>query len=869
MTTKATKSVTGDLLPGTSLAHTTPPAMPRNFLSRKELFHLIDTRSPGATIVVAPSGYGKTTLVAEWAHQNIERVFWATATGNEKTTDFRNIVFQAVRNVVPDFAPWFKPNTDISSQEIFRKFFEEIEALDKEYVFVLDNGALSANLVAAKLAQYMIDIIPENLHLIVIRRIAPESSYARFAQRGNLNFISAADLRFNENEVCAIAALNGLDCSKSEVESILKLANGWPVCVQMLSKNYSKGMRSTNFSSKMASQMEPLRILTTETINILSSADQEQLMRLSVLKEFDLETAQIVLGKEFTIQYLNRISNDGAFLSIDESANPRYEFNSIFRETILQIAAEKRIDLAPTRISLMDFFISRGMINEAVEQAFELNDFVKMHELLKEHSRQLTATGQGDQMIRLAPYAGDDSPHGLLLRKTVEVMGHITNLNFVQAEIEAQRLILESANSPIGDFIRKIAYAAMMYVNFSKGLITEIDTNENELFDEEVITGDLEASDKIAILRIAADKAFIYDYQGSLEMIYRKAQGIALEGLDVGVPYTLNILNCMSLFTKGNYLEAFDVARLAIAQAEEKGYVGIAGPIEAHIVLGRCYLEFSKIDEAFVSISLARDLAKEWKQWPWYFIAEGILIRLVVSMGDYPRATEMIRKMRNDFSEQHISTDSAWIVDMSEIYLRFTLNDFDRVEILLNRTPDTTFTKLIRDELAIRKGKNPKEMDIDKLPDSTPREKLRKLIKMADAVSDRENECSLIMQQALNLGSEIGAYETFIRQSEPLTNVILKIAGKQPTIYLEELSRLITQRIKTKHQSTGSLKENLTSRELEIVKHLSTAKPISTIAKSLHISQNTIKTHLRNVYRKLEVDGRDSAVEKARELFLV
>ena len=238
-------------------------------------------------------------------------------------------------------------------------------------------------------------------------------------------------------------------------------------------------------------------------------------------------------------------------------------------------------------------------------------------------------------------------------------------------------------------------------------------------------------------------------------------------------------------------------------------------------------------------------------------------------MGDFPRATEMIRKMRSDFSEQRISTDSAWIVDMSEIYLRFTLNDFDRVEILLNRTPDTTFTKLIRDELAIRKGKNPKDLDIDKLPDSTPREKLRKLIKKADAVSDRENECLLIMQQALNLGSEIGAYETFIRQSEPLTNVILKIAGRQPTIYLEELSRLITQRIKTKHQSTGSLKENLTSRELEIVKHLSTAKPISTIAKSLHISQNTIKTHLRNVYRKLEVDGRDSAVEKARELFLV
>ena len=868
MTTRAIQTHVGDLLPGASLAHTTPPAMPGNFLSRKSLFELFDTRTPGATIVVAPPGYGKTTLVAEWSHQNKERVFWATATGNEKTADFRNIVFQAVRNVIPDFAPWFKPNTDLDSKEIFKRFFEDIAALGKDYVFVLDNGTLSENLNAVKLAQYMVDIIPDNLHLILIRRTAVELSFFRFAQRGNLNLISATDLKFDEDEIGSIASLNGLDSSDPEIDSTLKLANGWPVCVQLLAKNYSKGMRSTNFSIKMASPMEPLRILTTETFNMLSVVEQEQLMKLSILKEFDLDTAKIILGKDHSIQYLNRISSDG-FLTIDESANPRYEFNTIFRETIQQLAAEKGIDLAPTRKQLLEYFIFRKMINEAVEQAFELNDFIKMHVLLKEHSRQLTATGQGDQMIRLAPYAGDDSPHGLLLRKTVEVMGHVTNLNFMQAEIEAQQLILESANSTIGDFTRKIANAAMMYVNFSKGLITEIDTHENELFDEEVITGDLETSDKIAILRIAGDKAFIYDYQGSLEMICRRAQGIALEGVDVGVPYNLNILNCMLLFTQGNYLQAFDVARLTIAQAEEKGYVGIAGPIEAYIVLGRCYLEFSEVEKAYTAISRARDLSKEWKQWPWYFIAEGILLRLVVSMGDFPRATEMIRKMRSDFSEQRISTDSAWIVDMSEIYLRFTLNDFDRVEILLNRTPDTTFTKLIRDELAIRKGKNPKDLDIDKLPDSTPREKLRKLIKKADAVSDRENECLLIMQQALNLGSEIGAYETFIRQSEPLTNVILKIAGRQPTIYLEELSRLITQRIKTKHQSTGSLKENLTSRELEIVKHLSTAKPISTIAKSLHISQNTIKTHLRNVYRKLEVDGRDSAVEKARELFLV
>ena len=243
MTTRAIQTHVGDLLPGASLAHTTPPAMPGNFLSRKSLFELFDTRTPGATIVVAPPGYGKTTLVAEWSHQNKERVFWATATGNEKTADFRNIVFQAVRNVIPDFAPWFKPNTDLDSKEIFERFFEDIAALGKDYVFVLDNGTLSENLNAVKLAQYMVDIIPDNLHLILIRRTAVELSFFRFAQRGNLNLISATDLKFDEDEIGSIASLNGLDSSDPEIDSTLKLANGWPVCVQLLAKNYSKGMR--------------------------------------------------------------------------------------------------------------------------------------------------------------------------------------------------------------------------------------------------------------------------------------------------------------------------------------------------------------------------------------------------------------------------------------------------------------------------------------------------------------------------------------------------------------------------------------------------------------------------------------------------
>jgi ATP/maltotriose-dependent transcriptional regulator MalT len=69
--------------------------------------------------------------------------------------------------------------------------------------------------------------------------------------------------------------------------------------------------------------------------------------------------------------------------------------------------------------------------------------------------------------------------------------------------------------------------------------------------------------------------------------------------------------------------------------------------------------------------------------------------------------------------------------------------------------------------------------------------------------------------------------------------------------------------------STKGVQPMLTKREIEIVKNLNSGKPITAIGASLHISHNTMKTHLKNVYRKLGAAGRDQAVEKAKSLGLI
>ena len=125
------------------------------------------------------------------------------------------------------------------------------------------------------------------------------------------------------------------------------------------------------------------------------------------------------------------------------------------------------------------------------------------------------------------------------------------------------------------------------------------------------------------------------------------------------------------------------------------------------------------------------------------------------------------------------------------------------------------------------------------------------------------------MRKALEIGAKVGAKETFLRQSPELGNLIIKVASQNPTVYLEDLASHVAERIKSHANKPSEFSQSLTKRELEVLRHLSTDRPISAIAASLHISLNTMKTHLKNLYRKMEVDGRKSAVEKAKAHFIL
>ena len=197
------------------------------------------------------------------------------------------------------------------------------------------------------------------------------------------------------------------------------------------------------------------------------------------------------------------------------------------------------------------------------------------------------------------------------------------------------------------------------------------------------------------------------------------------------------------------------------------------------------------------------------------------------------------------------------------------MKDWDRVGVLLDRLPEFLLVNRIRFIHAHQVGKKTPVFIVSELPNVTAKDQIYKLLSETEESIDKERIALESMTRALEIGARVGAKETFLRQDAEILALIIKIASEKPTVYLEDLASLITYRLKERSENKVGLTAALTKRELEILRHLASGNPISSIAATLHISQNTMKTHLKNVYRKIDASGRDEAVAKAKSLYIL
>ncbi len=856
----------GDKNLGVTVSRTLIPTLPADYLSRRRLFPLIDNDHSGTTFVIAPDGYGKTSLVAEWAQNQGSNVIWMTVTNSDSLNEMSAMMIIATRQVIPGFAPWFETDQPMRPTDVVRRWGNELLQTGRNFIFVLDN-LRNENEKDVEIAVQLIEQFPSNLHFVAIRRDEVDAIYAMCSSRGSIKVLSINDLKFTDEEIENLASNSG-ETLNEETRRILQVAHGWPAAVSLLLAHIQAHGEKFDLENLMSSNIEPLRPLAMLVIQNLDQAIVCACERLSVLESFTLDQAKLILDEDFSIDLINQIAHKGEIFTLSRAPQTGYVFSPMVRQIFLEGLRKRSEVKNKIHQKLIAYFEDLGLQSEAIKQAFEAGDEVKISQLFPSAARIKQAQGHGGELIRWAEKLGASHEDGVLKRATVLATGYLADLDFSNAQSEINKIGLLAEQSPAKEFFLQFAAGASCYSLLTLGRFTDLEETlkRTKIGTSECLLG---IDDQINLFRLQAAKRYIFNDSDGVEESYNAAQKLASQtSLDTSHTFLLAI-EALWLHQQGQYKRAHEVASISLTQHQKNRFVGNHGPLDVMFVIARCLLEFSKPQEAISILEQIRSYSYQWRQWHWYLHADKHIIEFLSFNDNNREALERVKRARDFVATLETAHKLEDLVDISELSPRRRLQDFDRLETLVNRAPDTRDTRTYRMAVDEHRGRKKATEDAKNLPEKTPRDLIWKYLTQASFNVDAEKIALPAVHNAMKVGAQVGARETFLRQRDELANYIIRIANDFPTVYNEELATAMAERMRERGKSVNESKQQLTKRELEILRQLSTGRTLTVIAAELHISQNTMKTHLKNLYKKIGAESRHDAVEKAKSTFLI
>ena len=853
-------------LPGVTLSRTLPPAIPPHFLSRSGLFAHLNRSAPASTLVIAPAGYGKSSLVAEWASQQSDPVIWLTLAESDSLQEMSALFVQATRNVIPGFGRWFEDNQPMRPSEVVRRWGNDLLATGKNFIFVIDN-LREEDARDVNVANKLVEQFPRNVRFVTMRRTPLQSLFEACSTRGETNIVDINDLKFSESEVDSIAESIGVDLSREENQSAVSAARGWPTATSLILSQLASG-ENLAIENLMRTSQSPLAALARTAFDCLEEDDREMLIRLAIVPEFNHDLARQLLGERYVHSRINFIAADGQIISATSNPDQSFQFSRLMRSIFLEALSDREELKNSLNRILVDYYQRIGRSDLAMDAAFAARDQDMVSKLFRPAARIKQAEGKGDDLIRWSRYAGASPIDGRFKEESMIIAGRLSNLDFKGAQALLDKLdrTLSQAEEP--EFLAQFSAASRCFIELSIADFAAFDKSLKRVMQAPggVV---IAPEEQIMVLRLAAAKSFILDETEELLQISLKAKELSAKSVtDISHAY-LSAINSLALFNQGEYRQSFDEATMALRQFSRLRIVGLLGPVDLYFVAARCLLEFARREEAYEYFSRALELSREWSAWHWYVSADGYFARDLALKGQHQEAIERLQHCRKFIEEMNNPGSLQELVDMSEMFVRHQMGDVDRMAVLVDRGLDTFYVRQIAIIIDQERGRKTTDPRLKNLPTRNPREWIWKHIVGAIDNFSREQVATEEIRAALKIGAAVGARETFLRQGPELAKLIIKVAHENPTVYNEDLARAMAARMKEREMATQENNQSLTKREREILTHLATGRTLTVIAADLHISQNTMKTHLKNLYKKLGADGRTAAVEKAKTLFLI
>jgi ATP/maltotriose-dependent transcriptional regulator MalT len=852
------------------------------------------------TLISAPAGFGKTTLVSAWVASCGRPTAWLSL--DEADNDpirFMLYFIAALQTIVPDIGAGvvgvlhaLQPQKP-PPESTLTTLLNEISTISNNFILVLDDYHLSDSKAIGSILSFLLKHLPPQMHLIITTREDPNLPIAQLRARGQLTELRVADLRFTASEAGAfINQVMGLKLSAEDIAALEARTEGWIAGLQLAAISMQGHHDVTSFiKSFTGTHHFVLDYLLEEVLRHQSERVQKFLLRTSILDRMCGPLCDAVLldspgSGQATLEYLERAN---MFIIPLDNERRWFRYHHLFADLLRQrlqesgtsTIAEAAGNVAELHSRASVWYENNGLEIEAFHHATAANDVERAERIIEGEGVPLHFRGAGAPVLKWLkslPTTVLNARPSLWLTYASALMmtgQHTTveqTLQAAESSLAAQQGI--ESDSKAQDLVGRIASMRATLAIIEHDADTIIAQSRRAL--------EYLRPDNLPI-RTATTYTLGYAYQ--LQGNRAAARQAYTEVISISKSFGESVYTTAATLGLGQVQEAEN--QLPTAEETYQRVLQLAGdpprPIacEAHLGLARIYYQWNELDTAEVHGRECLQLTRQMESVDTTASCQVVLARLKLAQSDSAGATAILAEAET-FVRQHNFAHQMTAIAATQVLTLLQQDNLAAAAVLAQ----THEVPISRARVYLAQGETttalailePLHQQVEAQGWQDERLRVMVLQVVALAAHGETEKAVGLLSEALELAEPGGFIRIFVDEGLPMAQLLSKAAAREinPDYISKLLSVLEAERQADKREyppitpaSSQSLIEPLSERELEVLRLLRTELSGPEIAGQLVVSLSTMRTHTQNIYNKLGVNNRRAAVRRAAELNLL
>jgi LuxR family maltose regulon positive regulatory protein len=909
--TLASASTLADPLP--EAPPPTPAAVPPNLLATKLFIpparaqlvsrpRLLDHLQRGLqgklTLISAPAGFGKTTLVGAWVAACGRPVAWLSLDeGDADPARFLTYLVAALQTIAPTIGMGamvaLQSPQPPPVESMLTALLNEITSVPDAFILILDDyHVIDARAVDEVLA-FLLEHLPPRMHLVITTREDPLFPMARLRARAHMTELRAVDLRFTSSEAAAfLKDVMGLDLSTEDVTALESRTEGWIAGLQLAALSLQGHHDAASFiTSFTGSDQFIMDYLVEEVLHRQSASVQAFLLRTSILDRLCGPLCDAVLldhsaSGQDTLQYLQHAN---LFIIPLDTERRWYRYHHLFADLLRQrlhqrIAStppDERTDVADFHTRASQWYEDNGLEIEAFQHAAATDDVARVERLIEGKGVPLHFSGTGTPVLtwlRSLPTAVLDARPSLWVTYASACMmtGQPTavepKLQAAEAAL-AQRAPDAERDDTTRDLVGRIASlrATLAIIHHdAETIITQSRRALRYLHPDNLP------------LRTAASYTLGYAYQiqGDRVAANRAYSDVIMSSTSFGA----SIYTTAATLGLGQVQEADN--QLSFAAETYRRVLLLAGdpprPIasNAHLGLARIFYQWNDLQAAEQHGQQCVHLTQQMEGVDTFAACGVVLAHLRLARGDVSGAIALLDEAeafvrRHDFLFRMPDVAAAQVLTLlrqgnlaAAAHLAQTHDlPLSRARIHLAQGDSSTALAVLHQ---VRFEAEAKGWADERL-------KVMVIEALALRAHGKTDEAVHVLHEALALAEPGGFIRVFVDEGVPMAQLLSEAAARGTMSgSIDTLLPVFEAGVQKSEDSSylplappaQPLSEPLSHRETEILQLMAQGLSNREISERLFLALSTVKGHNQTIFGKLQVQRRTEAVARARELGL-